>query len=205
MRQLLIIDDHRLFADGLRFMLAQTPAYAVAGMVHTVAEVMPFLARHPVDLLLLDVDLPDGSGIELAEVVRAVYPTLPMLAVSMLDDISSVRRMMQAGATGYCVKSAGYDELLAGLACVSAGTPYLPAAYLQQLQNRQHGLDRTSLTDREVDIVQLVAQGIANHQIADRLCLSTRTVETHRKNIYRKLGVHNNVELIRFARQHCLL
>ncbi len=205
MKKVVIVDDHRLFSDGIQFMLSHATEYVVTGVVHQGQEVLPLLAQQPADVLLLDIDLPDISGFELAKAVRHRYPTLSILALSMLDDTHSIERILQAGATGYCIKSAGYDELLAALHCVSAGETYLPATYLHQCQSRQYGLDRTGLTEREAEIIRLIAEGVSTKQIALQLCLSTRTVETHRKNIYRKLDVHTNVELAQVARQHRLL
>lgn len=205
MKSLLIVDDHRMFADGIRFLLERSGEYAVAGVLHRGRELMPVLAATPVQGLILDIDLPDLSGFDLAQVARKAYPTLPILALSMLSDTHSVRRMMDAGATGYCIKSAGADELLAALRCVANHDTYLPPAYLHQLRAQRNGQENTGLTNREAEVIRLITSGQSTKQIADQLFLSTRTVETHRKNIYRKAAVHTNVELAHFARQHQLL
>jgi DNA-binding NarL/FixJ family response regulator len=205
MQKILLVDDHRMFADGIRFLLERSGEYAIAGVLHRGREVMPALAATPVNLLILDIDLPDISGFDLAQSVRKAYPTLPILALSMLNDTHSIRRMLDAGATGYCIKSAGADELFAALRRVSTHDIYLPPTYLNQLRAQRSGQENTGLTDRETEVVRLITSGQSTKQIANQLFLSTRTVETHRKNIYRKADVHTNVELAHYARQHQLL
>lgn len=186
-------------------MLDQTTDYTVTSVLWSGRDLLYTLVRQPVDLLVLDIDLPDVSGFDLAQTVRRLYPTLPILALSMLSDTHSMDRMLTAGATGYCIKSADYDELLTALRTVSAGQTYLPATYFEQRHASRNALDSSGLSEREADVVRLIAGGASGKQIADRLCISPRTVETHRKNIYRKLGVHTNIELTRVARQNCLL
>ena len=205
MKNLLLVDDHQMFADGIRFLLERSGEYSISAILGRADEVVPYLAHHPVQVLVLDIDLPDGSGVEIARLVRRLYPQINILGLSMLDDSHSVRCMIDAGATGYCVKSVGYDELLTAVRLVALGETYLPLTYLQQTQARQYGLDKNGLTHREAEVIQLISEGISTKQIADRLFLSTRTVETHRKNIYRKTGVHTNIELTHFARQHQLV
>ncbi len=202
---LLLVDDHRMFADGIRFLLERSGEYTIPAILGKANDVVPFLAHHSVQVLVLDIDLPDGSGVEVAQQVRQRYPQMKILGLSMLDDSHSIRRMINAGATGYCIKSAGFDELLTAIQRVSQGQTYLPLSYFGQTQNRQYGLENNNLTNREAEVIQLISEGISTKQIADRLCLSTRTVETHRKNIYRKTGVHTNVKLAHFARQHQLV
>lgn len=205
MKRLLIVDDHRMFAEGIQFLLERSGEYAIEAILGNGSEVIPFLARSPVHVLTLDIDLPGQSGFEVARSVRQWYPHTNVLGLSMLNDAQSISRMMGAGATGYCVKSAGYDELQTALRCVANGDTYLPVSYYEQLRVRQNCLDHNELSKREVEIIQLIAQGISTKQIADQLFLSARTVETHRKNIYRKAGIHTNIELVYFARQHQLL
>ncbi len=148
--------------------------------------VLPFLRNQPVELLLLDVRMPSLSGVEVARTVRQEFPTLPILAISMQNDSESVRAMLQAGVTGYCLKSAGRDELLAALALVNQGQWYFSPEVTQVLAR---GTTRPEsgtpeLTPREREIIQLIAGGRSNPAIAQHLFVSARTVETHRKNIW---------------------
>lgn len=203
--RLLIVDDHRLFAEGIRFLIEQAVGYDVVGVVHSGREVIPFLERHLVDMVLLDIELPDLSGFDLAKSVRALYPTLKILALSMRDDKQSFNRIRDAGATGYCCKSAGRDELFGAIRAVSEGNQYWSPPYIGLLKQETTDPEPHGLTNREQEIIRLIASGVSTRNIASALFLSTRTVETHRKNIYRKLGVHTNVELTLCARKMSLI
>ncbi|WP_420150447.1 response regulator transcription factor [Spirosoma sp.] len=119
----------------------------------------------------------------------------------MLNDAQSIRRMIEAGADGYCVKSAGSEELFAAIQAVREGQSYLPSDY----EPLPASVLVPVLSSREIEILRLIVAGNSTKQIADHLFLSARTVETHRKNIYRKLGVHTNVELIQYARANRLI
>lgn len=203
--RLLIVDDHRLFAEGIQFLIEQAVGYDVVGTVYSGREVIPFLEQHPIDLLLLDIELPDLSGFELALAIRSRYPNLNILALSMRDDTQSIQRIRDAGATGYCAKSAGREELFAAIRAVRDGNQYWPSTYDDWLKPEKTGSDGYGLTNREEEIIRLIASGVSTRTIASKLFLSTRTVETHRKNIYRKLGIHTNVELTLYARQTRLI
>lgn len=205
MKKLLIVDDHCLFADGIRFLIEFSTDYEVVGVLHNGREVIPFLTQTPASILLLDIDLPDMSGFELAKAIRDSYPHTNVLALSMHSDKQSIERMMEAGAAGYCIKSAGREELFTAIQTVAMGRTYLPSAYIDQRSLRKDTGNRYTLTERETDVIQLIVEGVSTKQIASRLFLSTRTVETHRKNIYRKLGVHTNVELTVYARSNHLI
>ena len=197
--RLLIVDDHRLFAEGIRFLIEHETGYNVVGMLHSGREVIPFLEHNPVDVLLLDIDLRDLSGFDLARAIRAPYPNTNVLALSMLSDTQSIRRMMNAGAAGYCIKSAGRDELFAAIRAVSGGNHYWPSTYFDLIKREKSNPDHYKLTNREHEIIRLIVDGISTRKIASSLFLSPRTVETHRKNIYRKLSIHTNVELTLYA------
>lgn len=205
MKKLLIVDDHRLFAEGVQFLIESAMDYKVVGVLQSGREVLPFLARNPVYILLLDIELPDISGFDLAKIVRHTHPDTKILALSMLSDTQSINRMMEAGATGYCLKSAGRDELFTAIQTVDEGGSYLPVGYFNPYRLKNDSSGYSCLTERETEVSQLIAHGISTKKIADRLFLSARTIETHRKNIYRKLGIHTNIELTIFARSTLLL
>lgn len=200
MKQLLIADDHLLFAESLRFLLSYSDDYRVATLVTDSLTILSALRQQPVDLLVLDVNMPGLSGVGVAKAVRAEWPELPILAVSMETDYATVQAMLQAGATGYCPKTADQTDLMAALASVSRGEAYLSDALSQRLLTEQR-LDPpaqpiwSTLTPREMEVTRLLVAGLSNTAIASQLYASPRTVETHRKNIYAKLQVHNAVEL----------
>jgi DNA-binding NarL/FixJ family response regulator len=181
MQNLLIVDDHQMFAEGIKFLIEHSTDYHVAGVLHNGADVVPFLAKKRVHLLLLDIDLPDMSGFDVVKTIRQVYPQTKVLALSMHADTYSISRMIDMGAAGYCIKSEGRDELFRAIQQVCAGENYLPAGYLKQNGEAGNELETPELTGRETEIIQLIAEGITTKNIADQLFLSARTVETHRK------------------------
>lgn len=205
MTSILLADDHKIFAEGIRFLLSYVTGYNVVGSVHTGKEALSFLDQQHADILLLDIDLPDMSGFDVMQILQGRQTGTRILALSMHDDIHTVDRMIQAGASGYCVKSAGSDELFNALTTVTGGNIYIPPQYLQQRIREKRNSDRNPLSTRETSIMRLICAGQTTNQIARQLCLSTRTIETHRKNIYRKLAVHSNVDLAYYAHTHRLV
>ncbi|MEO6286964.1 MAG: response regulator transcription factor [Dyadobacter sp.] len=202
MNKLLIVDDHRIFTDGIRFLIEHTTDLAVTGVLHLGKEVPQFLSRHAVDIMLLDIDLPDLSGFDVAKMVKQSYPDIRILALSMLDDLGSMERMSQAGARGFCIKSEGREEVFKGIQRIREGGTYWPQRYLDIRKNGLEKVSDLTLTSRETEIIPLITSGLTTGEIAEKLFISTRTVETHRKNIYRKLNIHSNVELARYAGKH---
>ena len=205
MQNLLLVDDHQMFAEGIKFLIEHSTDYQVAGILHNGADVVPFLTKKRVQLLVLDIDLPDMSGFDVVKTIRQLHPHTNVLVLSMHSDMHSIARMIDVGASGYCIKSAGRDELFKAIQWVCAGENYWPAVYLEQRIKEDKGQKIAELTGRETEITHLIAEGITTKNIADQLFLSTRTVETHRKNIYRKLGDHTNVALTVYARSNHLI
>ncbi|KAB7727959.1 response regulator [Rudanella paleaurantiibacter] len=202
MQRILIADDHRLFADGLRFLFQFSELYEVVEVVTLGGEVLPTLQRQSIDLLLLDVTLPDLPGPEVARSVRAFRPDLPILAISMETEAATVQAMLRAGVNGYCPKTAHHADLMSALDAVCGGEIYLDPSLQHVLLYPSEPLPPVPteepvyrLTPREQEVAHLLVQGLSNTAIATRTFTSPRTVETHRKNIYAKLGVHNAVEL----------
>jgi DNA-binding NarL/FixJ family response regulator len=205
MQKLLIVDDHRLFAEGIRFLIEQSTDYEVVRMLHKGNEVMPFLLKNDIDMVLLDIDLPDISGFEIAKMIRNRCSRTKILALSMVNDLQSIKRMIDAGAMGYCNKSAGREELFRAIQKIVVGEVYLPLDYLKQMQFQKMQPVNHILTKRETEIIGLISNGKTTNQIASQLFLSTNTIETHRKNIYRKLEISTNVELTLYAKSNRII
>jgi DNA-binding NarL/FixJ family response regulator len=211
MYMLFIADDHRLFVDGLRFIIDYATDYKLAGVVHNGNEVMPFLKKRPVDVLLLDIDLPGKSGREVAVEVKRHYPLVKILTLSMHNDYDTVKTMLGLGVTGYCLKTAGKDELLTALANVSKGEVFISGELMPVLLNGGRFTAAKSkpnpikdLTEREQVLLSALARGKNVATIADEINLSKHTVESHRKNIYSKLNLHSVGELMSFVRENGL-
>lgn len=208
---ILIADDHRLFVDGMKFIIDYSADYHLAGVVHSGHDVLSFLQKQRIDVLLLDVDLPDKSGREVADQVRIECPWVKILAISMLNDYETVQMMLAAGAMGYCLKSAGKDEFFDALAAVIEGNTYVSASLLPIMLNGQTGRKTSSnnqlndLTARELEVLRAFASGKSAAEIAETLFLSKHTVESHRKNIYAKLNLHSIHDLMAFAVRNSLI
>jgi len=202
--RLLLVDDHQLILDSLQTLFASIPGAQVVGMVNDSRRVPDELARKPVDVLLCDLNMPHLSGIDLTLLLRRSHPALKILLVTMAEDALIIREAVRAGVSGYVLKRAGRDELEKALTTVMAGQRYFSPAVLEQLtclaETDSGEFDPlTVLTEREVDVLRLIADENPTHLIADKLCISVPTVETHRRHLMQKLGVKSVVGMVKFA------
>jgi DNA-binding NarL/FixJ family response regulator len=197
-----IVDDHALVRDGLKLRLSAQPALVLVGEASNAVEAETMVAQQRPDLVLMDVGMKDTNGIELTTRLLRDHPGLRVLMLSMYDNPEYVNRAMKAGARGYVLKAAPSGEILEAIAAITAGGTYLSAAISGRLSRSQ--APRPVLSMRESEILAGLARGQASRQIAERLNLSVRTVETHRQNIRRKLGLEGQAELIKYAVEHAL-
>jgi DNA-binding NarL/FixJ family response regulator len=196
--RILLVDDHPLVRDGLRARLEAVPGLEVVAEAGSAAEALERASG--ADLVLMDLNMRGGSGIEATGQLVNRYPGIAVLILSMHDKLEYVTQAMQAGARGYVLKDApGKDIVLAIETVMSGGIYYSPVLARQLARPVQQD---NQLTTREQEVLQHIAKGESNKQIARELALSVRTVETHRLNIKRKLGIEGQAELIRFAVQH---
>ena len=198
--QIMLVDDHPLVRDGLRARLEAVPHFAVAAEAGSADEALALAGEGRIDLVLMDINMRGVNGIEATGLFRARHPHIAVLILSMHDKLEYVTQAIQAGARGYVLKDAPGRDIVLAIDTVMAGGIYYSAAVARELA-RPLAHDNT-LTLREQEILQHLARGESNKQIARALDLSVRTVETHRLNIKRKLGIEGQAELIRFAVQH---
>ena len=205
-----LCDDHRLVRSGLRRILEAEAGLEVVGEAGSVKEAVELAAGSQPDVFVLDLGLPDGSGITAtAEVLRA-SPATRVLVLTVHDDVAYLRSAFAAGAAGYLVKEAADVELVQAVRQVVAGKQYvhpsLGAALLApDAPPARLGGPGGDLSDRELEVLRMIALGLTNAEIGDRLFVSVRTVETHRSHIHQKLNVRNRAELVRRAREAGLL
>ena len=197
---ILLVDDHPLVRDGLRARLEAMPHLCVVAEADGADDALQQAGRHAIDLVLMDINLRGASGIEATARLRAHHPAIAVLILSMHDKLEYVTQAMQAGARGYVLKDAPGKDIVLAIDTVMGGGIYYSAALARQLA-RPVAQDN-QLTSREQEVLQHLADGQSNKQIARALDLSVRTVETHRLNIKRKLGIEGQAELIKFAVQH---
>jgi len=197
---IMLVDDHPLVRDGLRARLEAVPHFRVVAEAGSGAEALALAGTAPIDLVLMDITMRDGSGIDATARLAADHPDIAVLILSMHDKLEYVTQAMQAGARGYVLKDAPGKDIVLAIDTVMAGGIYYSAAVARQLA-RPSAHDN-QLTSREQEVLRHIANGESNKQIARALDLSVRTVETHRLNIKRKLGIEGQAELIKFAVQH---
>jgi len=200
MVHIMLVDDHPLVRDGLRARLEAVPHFRVVAEADSGAEALALAGSTRIDLVLMDITMRDGSGIEATARLTANHPDIAILILSMHDKLEYVTQAMQAGARGYVLKDAPGKDIVLAIDTVMAGGIYYSAAVARQLA--RPAAQDNQLTSREQEVLRHIANGESNKQIARALDLSVRTVETHRLNIKRKLGIEGQAELIKFAVQH---
>lgn len=198
-----IVDDHSLIISGLVHMLSDQPAYPILFTATDGKQLMAQLEQEVPDVLLLDIELPDANGIELCTAVLKKYPALQIIALTNHDEVVYVRKMMRNGAKGYLLKGTDKANLLAAIDAVAHGQQFLDRQIEQAILQQTIAGKRTSievkLTKRENEILALVANEYSNQEIADKLFLSVRTVESHRHSLNHKLNIKNSAGLVKEA------
>jgi two-component system, NarL family, response regulator NreC len=201
--RILLVDDHRVVRAGLRMVLESEQGLDVVDEAGDVRDAVFKTRRHTPDLIVLDVMLPDGDGVEAIGKLQAEAPQAKVLILSMEDSGHHVRRAFANGANGYVLKDAAEEELVSAIREVAAGGRYLhPALGARMIQADVEERERAAadpLSDREREVLRLLAQGHTNQEIAAQLYISVRTAETHRAHIMQKLGFSTRSELVRYA------
>lgn len=201
----MLVDDHRILLDGIKQLLQAEPDMEVVAEATDARMGMNLLSFLPVDILVSDLSLPDVQHTDFIQEVRKKFPALKVLVLSMHDESELLRDVLKTGVEGYVLKSNSREELVRAIRQIHLGERYLsPEVSLKLLEQEQRN-HNSVLTDREIEIVRLIAKEYSNKQIADALFISERTVESHRKNIFRKSETHSVVGLIKYAMQHKLL
>ena len=208
--RLLLVDDHQLILDSLQTLFVSMPGIQVVGMINDSRQVPDILATTAVDVLLCDLNMPHLSGIDLTLLLRRTHPALKVLLLTMAEDVFTIREAVRAGVAGYVLKRAGRDELEKALTTLMQGHRYFSPEVMEQLARldetgpAEHD-SLTALTDREVDVLRLIADENPTHRIAEKLFISIPTVETHRRHLMQKLGVKSVVGMVKFAMKHGLV
>ncbi len=211
--RVLLADDHTILRAGLKMMLNAQPDIEVIGEAsdgrHAIQEAQRLLP----DVIIMDITMPDCNGIEATRQVKRLQPDTRVLVLTMHENEEYLFQMLRAGASGYMLKEAADTELISAIRVVSSGRFYLsPSAqsmmvsdYLQRVRTGEERDSYSALTEREREILKLVAEGHTNNQIAERLFISPKTVDTHRTHIMDKLNLHSRAELVKYAIRRGLL
>jgi DNA-binding NarL/FixJ family response regulator len=197
--RLLLVDDHAILRRGMGLLIAREPDLEIVGEAGTIAEALEAAASAAPDVAILDVHLPDGSGIGAIGPLRELRPALGVVMLSMYDDFDHVRRAFAEGADAYVVKSSTQDDLLTAVRTVAAGGTYRDPSLPSPDGPHQVRRPIDTLSPRELEVLRLLALGNTNHEIADALVVSVKTVETHRAHIMSKLKADSRAALVQHA------
>lgn len=205
-KKILIVDDHPMMREGLAQLIGSEPDLSVCGQSETAFQAMDAIAALKPDLVLLDITLPDKSGLELIKDIQAMHANQPVLVISMHDESLYAERVLRAGGRGYIMKQEGGKKLMLAIRQVLSGQIYVSekmSAKILEIFSGRRSENQSSpvaqLTDREFEVFQLIGAGKGTREIAEHLHLSVKTVEVHRANIKQKLQLKTAPELIRFA------
>lgn len=207
----MLVDDHQIVIDGISALLEHSEDFYIISKTTSPLSALQELHERKPDMVLTDIHMPGMSGIEFTQKAIALAPNIKIIVLSMSDDPSIISEMIHAGAKGYLLKNTGKSELTTALKTVMSGQVYYSAEIASSLANLLHRQvekqtpGKTSLTQREKEILNLIVKEKSNAQIASELFISERTVETHRKNIFRKTGAKSVVGLVKYALEHGML
>ncbi|MBQ8863792.1 MAG: response regulator transcription factor [Rikenellaceae bacterium] len=205
-----VVDDHQLFREGLTRLLDLQNGVEVAFQAEDGAQLLQLMDTHPVDVVLMDINMPQMNGIEATRCVTEQYPEVKVVALSMHGDREFYFEMVSAGAKGFLLKSSELHEVVEAVCTVMEGGSYFSEELLSTLVEQLHpaeGVEEDSepLSDRETEVLIEVCRGLSNQEIADKLFISKRTVDKHRANILQKTGCRNTANLVFFAIKHHLI
>jgi two-component system response regulator NreC len=206
--RILIVDDHALIRAGLRLLLNERPDMEVVGEAADGSEALIAAKRLQPDVILMDISLPDGSGIQTTERIRESCPNSRVLIVTMHEDPLYVRAALAAGAMGYVAKKAADSELISAVRAISRGRTFIDSACGNETvfptrNNRKHA--HGQLSEREYQVLKLLAQGHTHPEIAKRISISVKSVETYRSRLTKKLELHTRADIVRYALEVGLL
>jgi len=212
--KILLADDHQMFLDGLSALLSQIAYVEIVATVNNGAQLLEKLKTINGDLVIADLHMPVIDGLEATKMIRELYPSVKVLGLTMDNELETIQAMLEAGASGYILKNTGKAELELAILQVMKGENYLSQSISTQLaqslfQKKKAVPEEVSeldmLTEREIEILKMVALENSNVEIAEKLFISPKTVETHRKNLMKKIGVRNSLGIYKFALKHKLI
>ncbi len=203
MIRVLIVDDHQVVLDGIQSMLEQEEDISIAGKSMNGTDALEFLKINPVEIALIDINMPGMDGIELCKAIRKKHPDIKVLALTTFNEVSFITNMMKSGASGYLLKNTTKEELITAIKTIQKGEQYLAREVQEKLISASFGKKDTlyipKLTRREKEVLKLILEEFTTKEIAKKLFISTATVETHRLHLLNKLGVRNTAGLVKVA------
>jgi DNA-binding NarL/FixJ family response regulator len=207
MIRVFIVDDHPVVIEGIHSLLRNERDIEWAGQAMNAQSCLGFFVNNTADIILMDINLPDTSGVDLCATMKEKYPGIFILGLSTFNQGLYIKKMMENGASGYILKNSSRDELLKAIHAVCDGGIYFSGEVGEALKQYQRSsvMEVPVLSRREKEVLELIAEGYTNPQIAEKLFVSPFTVDSHRKNLIAKLNVKNTAMLIRFAVENKLI
>ena len=206
MIKVLLVDDHRLIRDGIRFYLEKEGHdITIVGEANDGKQALIFLEKNPtkVDIMLTDISMPEMNGVELATEVNKNFPSVKIIALTMIKDSQYVKQMLQAGASGYLLKNAREKEIVDAVKTVYKGESYYAQeatkAIMDFMSKKKQDSDVVAISKREKEVLRLIIDELSNQEIADKLFISIRTVEAHKRNLMEKTGSKTLAGLVKYA------
>jgi len=210
--KILLADDHKIVRDGIKLMLEPHVGIDIEAEASNGKDVLEALKTTVIDLIIMDINMPEMDGIEATRNVKEKYPDIKVLALTMSNDDLHIRQMIQAGASGYIMKSAGRSELKEAVFAIMDGKHYFSDEATNSImmdlvkgKGKSGGHEPIHITDRELEILELIVKEHTNQEIGEKLFISSRTVDAHRRNLLQKTGARNTAGLVKFAFQHNII
>jgi len=203
--RILLVDDHQIIIDGIKSLLKQNDEFVISGEANNGREALRILQHMESDVVLMDIDMPVMNGIDTLKEISKIYPNTKVIILSMHQEAGMIKSLINIGAHGYLLKSCSQAELIEAIRKVGSGQSYFSTevtlSLLNPMQDKHSAgnLAQEQLTERETEIIKLIAEGFSNKEIGSKLFISHRTVDTHRTNLMKKLNVDNIAGLISYA------
>ena len=206
--KLIIVDDHKIVRDGIKAFSYGSGVFKVVGEACCERELMPLLEKTVTDIIVLDVSMPGPSGIDILSVIKNKYPSVKILMLSANDDEHTIIASIEEGADGFLHKDSSEEEFILAVKSVCNGETFFSDNIKRFLNNRfvtmirndsPEKTDKSKLTNREIELIKYLSNGLLQKEIADKMNISQRTVETHKKNLQKKLGISSTVDIVKYA------
>lgn len=209
MIKVLLVDDHQMILESLKLLFRRIPNVEIVDTISDSRQVLPWLKTNKVDLIVSDFNMPHLSGVDLTLQVRQQHATVKVILLTMVEDAAHIREAIKAGVHGYILKKSEREELERAIELIMQGKRYFSPAIIEELSaspeddwNNAHPATITNLTEREIEVLKLIAMEFSSPEIADKLFISLSTVETHRRNLFQKLNVKSAIGLTKYALKH---
>ncbi len=213
--KIVFADDHSIVRDGLRSLFKSEPEFEIVGEASDGNEAIRLIKENRPHVAVLDISMPNVTGVEATRIIKKDFPDTKILILTIHEDEEYIHEMILAGADGYVLKDAGKKEIFEAVRAIATGGTFFSSqvskllleGLVKRTRNREQfpGIRENELTNREIEILRLIAEGLTSKQIADKLFLSVTTVNTHRTNIMKKLDIHETVGLVKYAIQKKLI